>query len=87
MRAAPLPDSDLEKPPTSRALLRRQCSSVPLGGDDDPEQQVGQEARRAAWDHQDQEKKAEPEGADAEKGAQAAAHACYYAVLPSQSMH
>jgi hypothetical protein len=50
---------------------------------DDPENDVGQDARQAAWDQQDQKEQAEPTWADAEKGPQAATDTGDDAALPS----
>jgi len=52
-------------------------------GDNQPKQDVGQEAGQPAGQKQNQEQQAEPEGANAIKVAQAAAHPSHNTVLPS----
>ena len=69
------------------ADLNVACTSViirlsPLWNDD-PENYVGQDARQAAWNQQEQEKQAEPARIDAEKGPQAATDAGDDGALPS----
>jgi hypothetical protein len=56
----------------------------PFPRDDNPEDHIGQKARQAAWEQQDQKEQAKPERADAEKSAQAATNAAYDAILPPQ---
>jgi hypothetical protein len=57
---------------------------IPFAWDDNPENQIGQDAGQTAGYQQQHEEQAKPERADPEKGAQAAANAGNDAVLAAQ---